>query len=120
MTIYAAQPKAYPEMPDYRDHRQTLLISGYDREPDRPNPEDSAESFRPVALVWTIPDNGIYATMPTAVNGHRGNRVYRIATPGATQTYMVQVNGLFIPVEFNTIRDAQRFAQHIEDMNTED
>lgn len=119
MTQYAAQAKAYPSMPDFYDHPSSIVISGYDREPATPNPDDCAESYQPVTLEWTLPDNGIYHTMPVAHNGWRGNRVYHLTTPGATNTYGIMVNGLHIPIQFTTARDAQRFAQHIEDDNTE-
>lgn len=120
MTRYIAAPKGYPAQPDYRDHPDSMVISGYDYTPATPNPDDETETYRPVTLVWAIPDNGIYHTMPVTVNGYRGNRCYTIYTPGATQTYGVQVNGVFIPTQFNTVKDAQTFAQQIEDINSED
>jgi hypothetical protein len=104
----------------YRDQSQSMVIGGYDYQPATPNPDNETETYRPVTLVWVIPDNGIWHTMPVAVNGHRGNRTYKIFTPGATNTYGVMVNGVIIPVEFDTIPDAKLFAQHIEDTNTED
>ncbi len=114
----AAKPViAYP---DWRDVPYIIAITGYDYAPAKPNPDDETETYRPVTLVWTIPDNGIYHTMPVATNGHRANRVYRITTPGATNTYGVSVNGVHIPVQFDTVPEAKLFAQSIEDSNTED
>lgn len=121
MTRYVAKRiPDVPTYPEYRDHPSTLMVYGYTYVPALPNPDNSLESYRPVKLVWSLPDNGIYATMPVATNGHRGSRTYRITTPGATQTYGVMVNGVILPVQFDTIPDAKLFAQHIEDTNTED
>jgi hypothetical protein len=117
MTRYVIAPK--PENMQYRDNPHSMVIHGYDYTPATPNADDS-ETYRPVTLAWHLPDNGIYMTTPSAVNGHRANRTYRITTPGATQTYGVMVNGIIIPTEFNTIPEAKLFAQHIEDTNTED
>lgn len=122
MTRYSAEPAAYPECPDYRDRPESMIIHGYTYIPAAPNPADCPESYRPVRLQFghDYDDPWGTVTIATAVNGHRANRTYRVITPGATQTYGIAVNGVMIPVEFNTVRDAERFAQAIEDYNTED
>ncbi len=106
--------------PDYRHTPQSMVIHGYRYEPATANPDDCEETYRPVTLEWTRPANGIYATNWQAVNGHRGNRVYVLTSPGATNTYGVMVNGVHIPAQFETTSEAMLFAQHIEDNNTED
>jgi hypothetical protein len=121
MTRYVAAPKnPFTMLPDYRDGANSMIISGYDYTPATANPPDETETYRPVTLVWDYPGSRIYQTWLIAVNGHRANRTYRITTPGATQTYGVMINGIHIPVQFNTVDDAKLFAQHIEDTNTED
>lgn len=127
MTRYAAQTvtpyrdhRNVDIWPSYHDDPMSIVVEGYNRVPAVANPDDCEETYRPVTLEWTRPDNGIYHTNWQAVNGHRGNRVYVLTTPGATNTYGIMVNGIHIPVQFNTADDAKAFAQHIEDDNTED
>jgi len=127
MTRYTAQP-ATPQdrgdgtmvYPDSRDWPGAISVSGFNYIPARPNPDDETETYRPVTLQWTRPDNGIFYTSWQAVNGHRGNRVYVITSWGNTGHAGVMVNGVHIPVQFDSHDAARMFAQAIEDANTED
>lgn len=128
MTRYARIPETMHDRGDgvqvyhnFSDWPNRFVVEGYNyllaETQDTGNPETS---YRPVTLHFSRPIDPIgVVSIAVATNGWRANRTYKITTAGATNTYGVMVNGIHIPVEFTTVKDAELFAQHIEDTNTE-
>jgi hypothetical protein len=77
-------------------------------------PVTGPESYTPITLGWY---RGTAAGNLVA-HGKSG-RSYVIVSHDSGRGFLVSVNGVFIPLTFPLLPAAQRWAQNIEDVNTE-